>query len=142
MMNEQKYTPGKWRIADFANENIFQDVISLEVVDKRGFPIAEFPTAPILHNWYKKFPKMKHWADGVDDGRTQIRRPDSEVIANARLFVAAPALLAALKAARAHCDCSDYNGKALIPCTDEKPCAGCYTVRKIDAAIAQAEEEV
>lgn len=45
----------------------------------------------------------------------------------------------ALKAAMGHCDCSDYNGKALLPCTEANPCAGCYTVRIARAALAPSE---
>ena len=26
------------------------------------------------------------------------------------------------------CDCADYSGKALVPCTETNPCGGCYTV--------------
>lgn len=44
-------------------------------------------------------------------------------------------LEAVLKAAIDHCDCLDYNGKALIPCTESNPCAGCYMVAQIRAAL-------
>lgn len=40
-----------------------------------------------------------------------------------------------LKAAIGHCDCLDYNGKALIPCTEANPCAGCYMAAQIRAAL-------
>jgi len=45
----------------------------------------------------------------------------------------------ALKAALGHCDCSDYRGMALIPCTAANPCAGCYTTRTGQAALAATE---
>lgn len=45
----------------------------------------------------------------------------------------------ALKAALGHCDCSDYRGMALIPCTEANPCAGCYTTRIGQAALAATE---
>jgi len=45
----------------------------------------------------------------------------------------------ALKAALGHCDCSDYHGKALIRCTEAKPCAGCHTTRTGQAALAATE---
>ena len=45
----------------------------------------------------------------------------------------------ALKAALGHCDCSDYRGMALIPCTKANPCAGCYTTRTGQAALAATE---
>lgn len=45
----------------------------------------------------------------------------------------------ALKAALGHCDCSDYHGKALIPCTEAHPCAGCRTTRTGQAALAATE---
>lgn len=45
----------------------------------------------------------------------------------------------ALKAALGHCDCSDYHGKALIPCTEANPCAGCYTTRTGQTALAATE---
>ena len=50
-------------------------------------------------------------------------------------------LVEALKAAMGHCDCADYNGKALVPCTEANPCGGCYTVIVGQAALARAEEE-
>ncbi len=41
----------------------------------------------------------------------------------------------ALKAAMQHCDCSDYNGKGLTQCTEDRPCAGCYTFNMARAAL-------
>lgn len=45
----------------------------------------------------------------------------------------------ALKLALDHCDCSDYRGMALIPCTEANPCAGCYTMRTGQSALAATE---
>lgn len=40
-----------------------------------------------------------------------------------------------LKAAIGHCDCLDYNGKALIPCTESNPCVGCSMAAQIRATL-------
>jgi|GEM_PF-1593091 len=94
---EQKHTPGQWKIAEDSNENLFGDAISVDILDSNDFPIARVEANPIIHNWPQKFPDMQHWADGVDDGRTQIERSASEVISNARLIASAPEMLEALQ---------------------------------------------
>lgn len=43
-----------------------------------------------------------------------------------------------LKSAIGHCDCADYNNKALFPCTDDRPCAGCYMTSTADALLSRA----
>lgn len=92
-----KYTKGPWEIAEDCNENLFGDAISIDILDDRDFPIATVDATPIIHDWPRKFPNMEHWADGANDGRTQIERPYEQVIANARLIAAAPDLLEAVK---------------------------------------------
>lgn len=94
---ETKHTPGRWRVAEDANENLFGDAISIDILDERDFPIASVEAAPVIHNWPSKFPNMQHWADGAADGRTQIERPRAEVIANACRIAAAPEMLEALQ---------------------------------------------
>lgn len=60
---------------------------------------------------------------------------DADRAENAKLRARVAELEAVLKAAIDHCDCLDYNGKALIPCTESNPCAGCYMVAQIRAAL-------
>lgn len=93
---KHKHTSGEWRISEDLNENLFGDAISVDVLDEQDFPIATVDASPIIHDWQKKYPNMHHWADGADDGRTQIERPAEQVVANARLIAAAPDLLEAL----------------------------------------------
>lgn len=70
------------------------------------------------------------------DARVYIASLEAERVA---LRAQVETLRKALKAALGHCDCSDYNGKALIPCTDANPCSGCYTTQTGQAALAATE---
>ena len=92
-----KHTPGPWSLPDSSSQNIFGGEISVDVLDVDGFPIADVQFEPILHNWTERFPRMKHWADGAESGKTVKTRDPEEAIANARLIAAAPELLDALK---------------------------------------------
>ena len=95
---EAKHTLGKWEIAfyDEGEESLVPDV---EILDKDGFPIAELKAEPILNGWPEKFPGMRHWSEGSEDGRTVRKRTREEIEATGYLFFAAPDLLAALKKA-------------------------------------------
>lgn len=95
---------GPFRLAEDPNENLFGEGVSLDILDTNDFPVAEIPTSPIVHKWSEKFPKMRHWSEGADDGRTQVQRTKEELLALAALFKAAPQLLAACQRA------ADYLG--------------------------------
>ena len=64
-----------------------------------------------------------------------IARIEADRAENAKLRARVAELKEVLKAAIGHCDCLDYNGKALIPCTEANPCAGCYMAAQIRAAL-------
>lgn len=64
-----------------------------------------------------------------------VARIEADRAENDRLRARVAELKEVLKAAIGHCDCLDYNGKALIPCTEANPCAGCYMAAQIRAAL-------
>ena len=88
------HTPGPWGLDMFPD---YVDGTDMEVLDMAWFPIAEVAGRPIINRWHERYPKMNHWAEGADDGRTQVCRSQPELEANARLIAAAPELLEALE---------------------------------------------
>ena len=127
-----KHTQGAWEIADADSVlNMFGDEISIEVLDCDGFPVADVPIEPILHNWPERFPDMGHWADGAESGKTVKTRSHEEAIANARLIAAAPELLEALERINS-LSASQFLTQAAFS-------AGCQHIAR--AAIAKATGE-
>ena len=62
----------------------YEDGTDPVLLDANGFPIAIIEACPILHNWREKYPDMKHWGAGADDGWTQRIRPREEYESNAK----------------------------------------------------------
>jgi len=67
----------------------YEDGTDPVILDADGFPVATVNAYAILDRWMEKFPKMSHWADGADDGRTHRERSRAEYEANAHLIVRA-----------------------------------------------------
>lgn len=89
-----------WHLPADASKNCFGDYISVSVLDRGDFPVAEISCNPILHNWPEIYPNLEHWAEGVQDGTTMRERSPEEVIQIASLIRAAPEMLKALIAAQ------------------------------------------
>ena len=107
------------------------------------------PQGPITYHlpleWWDAFPAVALAKAPAWDGHTS-----TDVVGRIKSLLEVPAELStlreqvetlreALKAALGHCDCSDYHGKALIRCTEAKPCAGCHTTRTGQTALAATE---
>lgn len=118
-MSESKtpWTPGPWTL-DACDD--YEDGTDMEVLDQSNFPVASIEGRPILNRWSERFPQMDHWAIGAGSGLTQTVRSQEELLANARLIAAAPALVEALErvagklAAVAHADGVDWEAEDLL----------------------------
>lgn len=100
-----KATSGEWAVSEDMSGSILGGAIDACVLDARGFPVAKIPVSPVLPNWDEVYPKMRHWAEGAEDGCTQIERAPEEVAATATLIASfhpqrALALLAVVRTAR------------------------------------------
>ena len=82
-----KHTPGLWKLSGIEG---YEDGSDPVILDEDEFPIATVEASPILNEWPKRYPEMRHWAEGADDGRTQRIRDREEYKANARLLALAP----------------------------------------------------
>lgn len=91
-----KHIPGPYTIAEDASKNLFDEVISIDVLDAKGFPVAELPLTAIMPDYMEKL-GINHWS--MAPGEAFIDRDPNEVLATAHLFAAAPEMYKALQRA-------------------------------------------
>jgi hypothetical protein len=81
-------TPGPWKVGKLYEGN------ECSILDAKGFAICSIDSTAILEDYYEKL-NINNWSELP--GKSYIERTEEELLAIAKLFVAAPDLLAALQ---------------------------------------------